>query len=199
MLETLEFDESAAVATVQATTPGKYNDITSSYMLDKGQKDQYYDYSKLVRNQDVSEPSAQLLVVFDYYSVASNDGDVFTVLSYDEERFSKDIPNIGFSNIRATDTLDFRPRVSVYDPDSDTGSPFEFSTRDFSGTAVLRYITPNESSIVDFEHYLPRIDKVYLNKFGEFIYEKGVSSLDPKAPTKAGELMELATISLPSY
>ena len=70
---------------------------------------------------------------------------------------------------------------------------------DFSGNAVLRYLTPNESSIVDFKHYLPRIDNVYLNKFGQFIYEKGVSSLDPKAPIKTGELMQLATITLPSY
>ena len=197
--ESVEFDESNIKTTIESITIGNYKDITNSFTLDKGQKDQYYDYSKLVRNRNVPEPSAQLLVVFDYYSVASDDGDVFTVLSYDEERFSNDIPYIGAFGIRATDTLDFRPRVSVYDPSSNTGSPFEFSARDFSGTAVLRYLTPNESSIVDFKHYLPRVDKVYLNKFGEFIYEKGVSSLDPKAPTKTGELMQLATITLPSY
>ena len=197
--ESVEFDESNIKTTIESITIGNYKDITNSFTLDKGQKDQYYDYSKLVRNRNVPEPSAQLLVVFDYYSVASDDGDVFTVLSYDEERFSNDIPYIGAFGIRATDTLDFRPRVSVYDPSSNTGSPFEFSARDFSGNAVLRYLTPNESSIVDFKHYLPRVDKVYLNKFGEFIYEKGVSSLDPKAPTKTGELMQLATITLPSY
>ena len=197
--ESVEFDESNIKTTIESITIGNYKNITNSFTLDKGQKDQYYDYSRLVRNRNVPEPSAQLLVVFDYYSVASDDGDVFTVLSYDEERFSNDIPSIGAFGVRATDTLDFRPRVSVYDPSSNTGSPFEFSARDFSGTAVLRYLTPNESSIVDFKHYLPRVDNVYLNKFGEFIYEKGVSSLDPKAPTKTGELMQLATITLPSY
>ena len=69
LLETLDFEESSATATVQATTPGKYNDITSSYLLDKGQKDQYYDYSRLVRNRNIPEPSAQLLIVFDFYLV----------------------------------------------------------------------------------------------------------------------------------
>ena len=196
--ESVKFNESNIETTIESITIGNYKDITNSFTLDKGQKDQYYDYSRLVRNRNVPEPSAQLLIVFDYYSVASDGGDVFTVLSYDEERFSNDIPYIGAFGIRATDTLDFRPRVSVYDPSSDTGSPFEFSARDFSN-AVLHYLTPNESSIVDFKHYLPRIDNVYLNKFGEFIYEKGVSSLDPKAPTKTGELMQLATITLPSY
>ena len=197
--ELVKFEESNIESTIESITIGKYKNITNLFTLDKGQKDQYYDYSRLVRNRNISEPSAQLLVVFDYYSVASDDGDVFTVLSYDEERFSNDIPDIGIFGVRATDTLDFRPRVSVYDPSTDTGSPFEFSARDFSGTAVLRYITPNESSIVDFEHYLPRVDSVYLNKFGEFIYEKGVSSLDPKEPVKTAELMKLATVTLPSY
>jgi len=197
--ELVEFEESNIKTNIESITIGKYKDVTNLFTLDKGQRDQYYDYSRLVRNRNASEPSAQLLVVFDYYSVASDDGDVFTVLSYDEERFSNDIPDIGIFGVRATDTLDFRPRVSVYDPSSNTGSPFEFSARDFSGTAVLRYITPNESSIVDFQHYLPRVDSVYLNKFGEFIYEKGVSSLDPKEPVKTAELMKLATVTLPSY
>ncbi|MBV22781.1 MAG: hypothetical protein CMA53_01600, partial [Euryarchaeota archaeon] len=197
--ELVEFEESGIKSNIESIDIGKYKDITNSFTLDKGQKDEFYDYSRLIRNRNVSSPSAQLLVVFDYYSVSSDDGDVFTVRSYDEERFSKDIPDIGEFNIRATDTLDFRPRVSVYDPSTDTGSPFEFSQRDFSGTSILNYFTPNESSTASYNFYLGRQDTVYMNKFGEFVYEKGVSSLDPKPPTKVGELMELATISLPPY
>ena len=198
--EIVEFQESNIKTTIESIIIGKFKDITNLFSLDKGQRDQYYDYSRLVRNRNMPEPSAQLLVIFDYYSVDSNDGgDVFTISSYDEERFSKDIPDIGIFNVRATDTFDFRPRVSVYDPASSTKSPFNFESRDFSGDAILRYLTPNESSTVDFKHYLPRVDNVYLNKFGEFVYEKGVSSLDPKAPVKTGELMHLATVTLPSY
>tara|TARA_A100001011_G_scaffold400269_1_gene513697 strand:+ start:19074 stop:26462 length:7389 start_codon:yes stop_codon:yes gene_type:complete len=197
--ELVHFEESDINTNIESITIGKYKNVTNSFTLDKGQKDEFYDYSRLIRNRNVSEPSAQLLVVFDYYSVSSDDGDVFTVRSYDEERFSKDIPDIGEFNIRATDTLDFRPRVSVYNPATDTGSPFEFSTRDFSGTSILHYFTPNESSTASYSFYLGRQDTVYMNKFGEFVYEKGVSSLDPKPPTMVGELMELATISLPPY
>ena len=39
-------------------------------------------------------------------------GDFYTVASYDEERYGKDIPNIGKNNVRASDTIDFRPRVT---------------------------------------------------------------------------------------
>ena len=45
--------------------------------MNKGQKSEYYDYSKLVRNKNVPEPAKQLLIVFDHYTVASDDeGDV---------------------------------------------------------------------------------------------------------------------------
>tara|TARA_Y100000992_G_scaffold302647_1_gene277931 strand:+ start:1617 stop:8993 length:7377 start_codon:yes stop_codon:yes gene_type:complete len=197
--ELVEFEESNIISNIESIDIGKYKNVTTSFTLDKGQRDEFYDYSRLIRNRNVSEPSGQLLVVFDYYSVSSDDGDVFTVRSYDEDRFSKDIPNIGEFNIRATDTFDFRPRVSVYNPSTDTGSPFEFSARDFSGTSILNYFTPNESSTASYKFYLGREDKVYMNKFGEFVYEKGVSALDPKPPIKVAELMELATISLPPY
>ena len=185
---------------IQEIEIGVYKNITNSFTLDKGQKDEFYDYSRLVRTKNVSEPKGPLLIVFDYYDVPINDdGDVFTVFSYDEERFSNDIPSIGLFGIRATDTFDFRPRVSVYDSSTEPKSPFDFSHRDFSGTSILQYLKPNESSSASFEYYLPRIDRVYLNKFGDFVYEKGISSLDPKPPVKNDEVMQLATIELPPY
>ena len=196
--DTLVFEESKIESDIESITIGLYKNITSSFTLNKGQKNEYYDYSRLVRNKNVPEPSRQLLIVFDHYTVDSDDdGDVFTVRSYDKERYTNDIPSIG--NFRATDTFDFRPRVSVYDPSTDTGSPFEFSQRDFSGTAVSRYLTPNENSIVNYEFYLPRIDKIFLSKFGEFVYQKGASSLSPKEPEDIDDAMDLATISLPPY
>ena len=196
--DSVVFEESNIKTNIESITVGTYKNITSSFTLDKGQKNEYYDYSRLVRNRTVPEPSKQLIIVFDYYGVASDDeGDVFTVRSYDKERYSNDIPTVG--GIRATDTFDFRPRVSVYDPSTDTGSPFEFSQRDFSGTSVSRYLTPNENSVVSYSYYLPRIDKVYLNKFGDFVYQKGTSTLSPKTPATINDAMDLATITLPAY
>ena len=123
--ETVVFKDSNITTEIESITPGKYKDITNSYTLDKSQKDQYYDYSRIVRNKGEVEPSKQLLVVFDYYSVQSNDtGDVFTVLSYNQDRFATDIPTIGPRSVRSSDTLDFRPRVPVFSGSS--SSPFDF-------------------------------------------------------------------------
>jgi hypothetical protein len=196
--ETVNFDESNIDTNVESITNGTYKDITSSFKLDKGQKDQYYDYSFIIRTRGSSEPSSRLLVIFDYYSITSDDdGDVFTALSYDDDRFKYDIPNIGQSGIRATDTIDLRPRVSVYDS-GNTGlpSPFSFGSRSFT---IKQYLISNENADLGYEFYLPRIDKVYLNKFGEFVYQKGTSEMDPKPPVRTDDLMELATVNLPPY
>lgn len=193
--ETVIFEESNITTEIESIIPGKYKDITNSYRLDKGQKDQYYDYSRIVRNKNTTEPSKQLLVVFDYYSVASNDsGDVFTVLSYDKDRFTHDVPFIGPRSVRSSDTLDFRPRVSIFT--SDSSSPFDFASRTLNPTRIL---SPNESSLLGYDYYLARIDKLYLDRNKNFILEKGISSNNPKAPEKNDAVMEIATIKLPPY
>jgi hypothetical protein len=193
--ESVVFEDSNITTEIESITPGKYKDITNSYTLDKGQKDQYYDYSRIVRNKNTTEPSKQLLIVFDYYSVPSDDGgDVFTVLSYDKERYTHDIPFIGPRSVKSSDTLDFRPRVPVFT--STNSSPFDFSSRIIEPTRIL---SPNESSLLGYEYYLPRIDKLYLDKTGNFILEKGISSKNPKAPDKSDAVMEIATIKLPPY
>jgi len=197
--ESVVFDESKLNTEVELITLGNYKNITESFTVDKGQRDEYYDYSRIIRRDSAKEPSRRLLVVFDYYSIPStDDGDVFTVLSYDKERYLEDIPTIGKYGIRASDTLDFRPRVSIFDPTSEWKSPFEFSARNF-GTSPKYLLTSNEGSMVGYDYYLPRIDKLYLDKFGKFILEKGISSKYPKPPVKNDALMQVATINLPPY
>ena len=195
--ETVTFKESNIVSNIQVITIGQYKDLTNNYNLDKGQKDEFYDYSRLVRTGSLT-PEKRLLVVFDHYTVPSSDnGDVFTVLSYDAARFSKDIPEIGPNEVRASDTLDFRPRVA--DNPGTSASPFAFSSRNFS-TAINYNLKAGENSLLGYDFYLPRIDRVYLDKFSGIIVTKGISSLNPNPPENASDdLMQIAEISLPAY
>ena len=192
-------EESNATTSIQTVTPGSYKNVTNAFELDKGQKDQYYDYSKLVRKLGSSIPSRRLKVIFDHYTVSSGDnGDVYTILSYDNERFLEDIPEIGPDKVRATDILDFRPRVAQF-TDTDK-SPFDFDSRSF-GTLPKLILKPNGQSLLGYSYYLPRIDKILLDNFGNFIVKKGVSSKNPKAPINSNpnKLMDLGTITLPAY
>ena len=195
--ESVTFRESNIVSNIQVITPGQFKDLTNNYNLDKGQKNEFYDYSRLVRTGSLT-PEKRLLVVFDHYTVpSSDDGDVFTVLSYDAARFSKDIPEIGPNKVRASDTLDFRPRVA--DNPGTSASPFAFSSRNFSN-AINYNLKAGESSLLGFDFYLPRIDRVYLDKFSDIILTKGISSSNPNPPENGNEdLMQIAEISLPAY
>ena len=195
--ENVTFKESNIVSNIQVITIGQYKDLTNNYNLDKGQKDEFYDYSRLVRTGSLT-PEKRLLVVFDHYTVpSSDDGDVFTVLSYDAARFSKDIPVIGPNEVRASDTLDFRPRVA--DNPGTSASPFAFSSRNFS-SAINYNLKAGESSLLGYDFYLPRIDRVYLDKFSGIIVTKGISSINPNPPENGSDdLMQIAEVSLPAY
>ena len=202
--ELVDFLESNIESEVESITLGDYKDVTSMFYLNKGQNDQYYGYSNIVRNRGKFVPSKRLLIVFDHYTSSSTDsGDVFTINSYDEEVYGKYIPKIGKDLVRASDTLDFRPRVSVFDPTVTTDrSPFDFNTRTTAfDTLPTKLLAPGEGSTVDFSFYLGRIDRIYLNRLGEFFVEKGVSAKTPTPPIKSNvdEFLELGTLSLPAY
>jgi hypothetical protein len=197
--ESATFEESGIISNIISVTKGRYLNITDRYTLDKGQKEQYYDYSRIVRKNNSVAPSKKLLITYNYYSVPSTDvGDFYTVNSYPGERYSKDIPILA-NGLRASDTLDFRPRVARFT--SLSSSPFAFSSRNFqsTGTNPTLVVAPGESSIVGYSYYLPRIDKVCLDKQGNFSVIKGVSSDIPKEPLNNEEAMVLATINLPPY
>ena len=195
--EIVTFEESKIISTVQVAGAGNFQDITQEYNLDKGQRLQFYDYSRIVRKNNYI-PSRQLLIIFNWFDVPSNDtGDVFTVDSYPENSFKNDIPILP-SGVRASDTLDFRPRVQRFT--ATNASPFAFSSRDFSSaTNPSLIVTPQESSLVGYEYYLPRIDKVVIGKNGIISVIKGVSSDDPKVPINVEDAMDIATIELPAY
>ena len=149
----------------------------------------------VLRRDGYPEPTRKLFAIFDHYTVPSNDeGDIFTVDSYDAERFAKDIPVIGPNMRRASDTLDFRPRVATFDPDTATASPFDYNSRVFTNQPKL-LLASNESSIIGYNFYVPRIDRLYLNKLGNFVYVEGVADRNPKPPEKVGDVMLLAEIN----
>ena len=193
--ELVTFDESNIETSIETITLGVKKDLTTSYKLDSGQNKEFYDYSSIVRNQGVPAPTRPLLIIFDHYTIPTDDaGDIFTVLSYDDERYATDIPII--NEFKASDTLDFRPRVDVFS--ASNKSPFDFTSRTFNNSSNI-FLKPDEGSVVDYDYYLPRIDKLYLNTKEEFIVQKGIPARYPKPPQKTEGLLEIAQISYPAY
>ena len=195
--EVINFNESSIETVLQDVTVGNFVDRTSNYILDKGHKDQYCDYSKIIRNAKSAVPSKKLLIIFDQYQVASgNSGDFFTVNSYSKERYGKDIPIV--SGIPASDILDYRPRVSPFVYSGGGASPFAFTSRAFESTNPY-VITPNESALLGLSHYVGRIDKLIVNHDSGMEVYVGEPAENPIEPSVNSDAMEIATILLPPY
>tara|TARA_R100000030_G_scaffold41449_2_gene31099 strand:+ start:13475 stop:20908 length:7434 start_codon:yes stop_codon:yes gene_type:complete len=195
--ENVKFGDSALDIVIQQATKGSYVDITANYKLDDGHRHEFCDYSRIIKRPGAPTPDKKLLIIFDKYEVASgNSGDVFTCNSYGASRYKSDIPSLP-NGIRATDLVDFRPRVKPFDL-STNASPFGFSTRQYEST--FRYvITPDETSFFGYSYYLPRIDLVSINRLGQVEVLKGEPADIPQAPVLADDAMEIAQISLPAY
>jgi len=195
----VNFEESKISTSVLNVVPGVYINRSNDFTLDKGQKDQYYDYSKIVRNFGSNSPAKKLLIIFDYFQVSESDsGDLYTANSYNSSNFKNDVPILK-NGYRSSDVLDFRPRVSKFT--SQSSSPFDFSSRNFSTAQsnIQIVVSPNESTKVSYSHYVPRIDKLILNKNGNFQLITGSSAVNPQQPSSLEDGMDIANIEIPAY
>ena len=142
-----------------------------------------------------SAPSRRLQIIFDNYVNDESSGTIETVNSYNGLDYSKEIPLIG--GTRASDYIDYRPRVSAYSTSS-TISPFAFLSRTFTKSSSETLVS-NKSIKLDYNYYLGRIDRLYPTKNGTFELKKGEPSEFPKAPLPNDEAFEVAIISMSPY
>lgn len=201
--ELLVFQESGLQNVLQGVVEGNYQDITDSYTLDNGYREQFYDYSRIVRSDNGVAPVRKLLIIFDKLVVPNDDkGDFYTANTYDDVTFEYRMPNLGpKKDIRASDTLDFRPRVRDFDPAVTNDSPFNYIQRDFGsvGNTALQVIAPNENMTIGYDYYLGRQDRVIVTKEGDFQLVQGAPNRNPTLPDQAETAMELARIEYPPY
>ena len=166
------------------------SDITDRYLLDNGQRDNFYDQGKLILRNGATAPTgdslSDVLVTFDYFEHGAT-GAYFNVDSYDgfvAANSYADIPSHTINNgtvIRLADAFDFRPRLD----DNFT----DYST---TGAVVNELPKINETIQADIEYFLPRIDVVYLDSSGSFGVTEGSPSLEPRIP-------QHPTTSMPIY
>ena len=162
--------------------------ITERFTVDNGQRDNYYQNGKITLKPGYVSPSGNLTVTFDHYTHTS--GDYFSVDSYpDADRVNKILFNSTSGQLNLLDCLDFRPRKSDAGADNFTGT----------NSSNPQPPKPNHAAIAQVEHYMPRIDKVYITRKGEFKTEIGVPSLTPKAPKTPEGAMGIYLLNLNPY
>lgn len=161
--------------------------VTDRFTLDNGQKDNYYGVGQVILKGGESDPGT-ITVNFDYYTHTGT-SNFFSVDSYPTADYAS-IPT--FSGINGTlqlrDCLDFRPRIN----DAGTG---------FTGTGSSLSAAPSNSAnfITDLTHYLPRVDKIYVTRRGEFKVATGVPDDNPKPPQVPDDSMGIYNLRLSPY
>ena len=196
--EQITFKESGIKGIISSTDDGDIN-ITSLYTLDAAQRKTIYDQSRVVRKPGVKEPTRKLKIVFESATFdAADTGDITTVNSYEQFDYC-DIPAVdGISN---SDMIDIRPRVSTPDVTENARSPFEFLSRSFTqqGNSAANILASDESFVLKYSFYLPRIDKIFLTKDGVFQLTPGVAAENPQEPIGSDDALEIASSVLPPY
>ena len=192
------------ISVKMATSFGTYSasgevDITDRYDLDNGQRDNYYDIGRIKLKSGELEPSGSLRITFDFFTHGS--GDYFDVDSYTGVVSYEGIPNYNSDTTGQTlelrDSLDFRPRVADNSTINSGGFDRDFDPTDNASTVdIIKFGT---DITTDFEYYLPRIDKIFLDKEGVFKVLKGASALDPQVPKSLDGAMHLYTLDIPAY
>lgn len=197
--EKVTFESSGINAIVSSCSKGD-KEITDYYTASNGMEPGFYNYGFLIRKKNSPIPSRRMKIVYDHFTVESSDrGDFFTASSYSQnDRIY--LTSINGVSSKQDSLIDIRPRVSNYSTSSSI-SPFDFSGRDFtsSGASVSDPLVSDESLIISYEFYLPRIDCLYLDKDGKFLYQKGTPSLNPTEPRSLDESIKIATLTLPAY
>ena len=184
--------------------------ITDQFALEKGQRTNFYDCSRLIRNSGGVAPSRRLLVIFDYF-VHEASGDYFSAESYSGILY-KEIPNVKLDGSlkKIRDQADFRPAIQELRNGSGTVSApffvncstFDFVSRVFetgNGSTIFDIMKVNTSFRSDYSWYLPRLDKLYLSHDGKLRVSKGVSGYYLIPPQPVENSMLLATIEYKPY
>ena len=218
--DTITGTSSGATAAVSAVTAGS-KVITSNFTLDTGQRDNFYDISRLVRKKTATAPRGRLLVVYDFF--AHSAGEFFSVDSYSNVAGQMDYDNIPtYTATRVdpddpepsgefplADCIDFRPTCenitgassTLAAIDEITGESFDFFQRQFDGTGAVVVDSPQPDSFIqaDFEFFLSKRASLFLTPDGDFRLVEGQSAEDPVEPKDLDNTMKLATLSIPAY
>ena len=216
-------DGSEKSGTISNLSAGS-KEITDNYIFDDGQRDGMYDISKITRKKGAPAPTNPLMIIIDFFT-HSGSGNVFTgksypnlafdeIPSYVADRFDPSASFDADGEFHLADSIDYRPvaaRLLSTAPDADidggqnisgiSSIPLSYGSTVFEGNGAFN---PDLAKIgsnitVDYDHYLARLDRLFLTALGEFVVVTGEPSDSPKKGAKVDNAIEVAEIFIPAY
>ena len=195
-------------------------DYTDNFILDTGQKDGFYSLGKLYKNYS----NTQAFVANDFFvakvrhfkkDTSGGGKGFFNVDSYpvddttangsNEYVKTEEIPvftsQLTGESIDLRDAVDFRPVASNTATQSTTvGSATINPNVAVSFAASEQSIAaPNKNFEFDYQYYIPRIDKIFMNAQGALQSVQGAPGVTPLTPKDVDDALTLATVKIPVY
>lgn len=164
---------------------------TDKGVLDNGQRDDFYDYGT-IRGLDASTEYKITLYRFFH----NTNGDFFSVLSYD---------TIYNNAVTYYDTRGGAYAfISIYVNESKTHTfslrsciDFRRNVTELTGTRYMAL--PADFVNITYDYYLPRKDKIWINKDGYFGVTEGIAHENPKNPPDKSDTLTLFDVYVPAY
>tara|TARA_R110000868_G_scaffold30953_4_gene113911 strand:+ start:24600 stop:30083 length:5484 start_codon:yes stop_codon:yes gene_type:complete len=167
----------ANVTVIKQDTSGGV-DVSERFIFDDGQRDNYYDVSKLILKEGETDPGT-IYVEFTYFQ-RNGTNNFFGPGSYDGIPYA-DIPEHTLkdgTNVSLRNFLDFRP-------DKNAANSF----------ANVKFLPQNGTSITaDADYYLPRADKLIATQEGDIQVLMGQQSRNPQLKPTPDNSLELYQI-----
>ena len=202
------------------TSANSTSDVTSEFVINPNQTDTTYNLSTLSKQPGsylTVTNGDKLLVTFDAFTIANpNTSNYYTIDSYPRDDANTanttaiqtvNIPwykneSGGYLNLR--DVVDFRVYVSnTISSSSNVASASANNKINPSNNNVVptgaTWVSPVNRFGYDVSYYLPRIDKVTVNPYGQFNVIEGVATEIPQPPADQDSTMTIGTITIPPY
>lgn len=179
------------VVSLTGTKGGVSNQqIKQFFTLDDGQRDNFYDWSRMILRTGVSDITGPYSATIKRFQRSPGNGP-FTVDSYSALNYS-DIPSYVSrttgETYDLTDVIDFRPDRGM------TGI-----TAGVVGNPWLPINTAANDQLFTYKHYLSRTDKIALDRDRKFSVIKGTPSLDGQYPPDNPNAMTLYSVTVNPY
>jgi hypothetical protein len=153
-------------------------DITSKFIFDTGERNSHYDLARISLRPDQTQANGSITVTYTYFNPGVG-GDYFSVNSHTHSTSGITYQEIPSERISS---LDFRP--------------IKNNDGTFTSVIIPKF---GEETDAEYNYYLSRIDKLSLNKNGDFILSKGIPSIDPRTPRSPDESMDLYVFDMQPY
>lgn len=195
-------------------------DVTSSFEIVNGQADSHYGLSYLRKkvNASVTVSNGDYMVVtFDvlrsantgggagFYSIDSYPIDDTTTSGAADKIRTEEIPAY-YSPVTGVqyelrDCVDFRPQASNTAAYANTlGSATENPANTVTiSTTEAFFPNPSDPMIIDYQYYVGRSDKIFMNSLGQLSVVEGAPSEEPTPPNDQAGSLTIASISVPPF